>query len=149
MLPIENKLLTITVNIYNNGKLPALATQLAVYEGDPFGVIEYVRIAEVNCSISGYSNVTLTMNWTPTRGEHNLWFIIDPYQTVPELNKANNRVTIVLFVAEIPSKPPAQEIDWLNIYLIVIYGAIAGSIIFVCVYIMLRTIYRIRRRTRR
>jgi hypothetical protein len=107
--PEAGETVTITINLRNTGAHEVNA-RVGIYEDDPNLNWSKGNVIElVNGNFSAMKTETVTIEWLPSEGDkqYSLYFILDPTDEVPELDKNNNRVIVVIHVTE----PPVDESD--------------------------------------
>lgn len=130
--PEAGEKVTITINLRNIGAHEVI-TWIVIYEDDP-----YLNWSEGNViglareNFSALKTETVTIEWQPSEGDkqYSLYFILDPTDEVPELDKNNNRVIIVIHVSE-PSPEEQPEVTSINFGIIAIIVVILIIIIFI------------------
>ena len=130
--PEAGEKVTITINLRNIGAHEVNA-RVGIYEDDPYlnlaggNVIELVR-----GNFSALATETVTIEWQPSEGDeqYSLYFILDPTDEVPELDKNNNRVIVVIHVTEPPVDESAEEAS-LEFIILVVAVVILIFVIFI------------------
>ncbi len=92
----------ISVTVSNTGNEPANFS-VAFYDGNPSDGGKLIGTADSHVNGSDYSVVTIT--WQPdpqSRGYHAIWVLIDPDNTVDEIDESNNEYHRTIFI-QIPS----------------------------------------------
>jgi hypothetical protein len=88
--PDENSTINITVNVTNIGGVPANNILVEFWDGLP-NVGTYIGNDTGTVAVNG--SRIYSVLWNITLGYHNIWVIVDPYNTQGELNESNNNAT--------------------------------------------------------
>ncbi|MEW6618037.1 MAG: CARDB domain-containing protein [bacterium] len=95
--PIEGEYLTITAIIHNIGELEANDIWLNFYDGNPAdgGILIGTKTI---ATILPHSTETAQINWVSTIGIHNIYVVVDPLDTIKEMNETNNFASVSITV---------------------------------------------------
>ncbi|MCK5562024.1 MAG: hypothetical protein KAJ51_15600, partial [Thermoplasmata archaeon] len=136
LAPKAGEQLTITINLRNIGGIDVSAW-VGLYLEDPYEIMNASAIGFKRGTFSTSSTQALKINWTPPEGakQYSLYVILDPLDEVPERDKNNNRVLMVIYVEESELSSKAQELPYLRIILALI-------IFLVIIIIIIKKLYR-------
>jgi ligand-binding sensor domain-containing protein len=127
--PVEGEKVTVTVNLRNLGA-QEVSAWIGVYQEDFNLNISVGNVIEmVQGDFSNQNPETVNIEWQPTKGgqQYSLYFILDPYDEVPEQDKNNNRVIVVIHVDE---PVPEESTEATNpVYIIIAALLVVASII--------------------
>ena len=122
--PTAGTLVMLTAEIHNMGEGPALDTTVAFYDGLPaaggYQIGREIMIPEIPVGESDFA----VMGWAAAVGTRNIYAVIDPHNTLPELDKNNNQAFRSIVVQPgtplAPPLPPEVEaalelaVEWLK-----------------------------------
>ena len=119
--PAEGETIFFDIMVHNWGQLPARSITIAGYDGDPvIGGQEISNIAMSPKESIGLLNPgeskSIRLRWDPpmsSTGQHQMYFIVDPQQSIRTLNPNNLQVIISLRIftnADLAVKP--EDISW-------------------------------------
>jgi len=105
--PVEKQQANVKAVVRNDGQSEATAVLLQVYDGNPDQGASLIGEFTIPALPGDGSEANVTIPWTPqTLGGHTLWARVDPFNTVPESNEANNNATLTVNVQKAPPPPP-------------------------------------------
>lgn len=105
MLVVEDRVFTVTVNVYNVGSTDASDFEVAVYLNEVLE--ENLLASEALLFVPAGQNVTVELVAAPigTAGNYTLIIFADSDQAIPEVNEGNNQVSLSLEVV-----PPEGQV---------------------------------------
>ena len=83
--------------VANDGGVSAGAFTMAFYDGDPMLGGELIDSVVLD-SMSAFSEDTVSIPWSPTPGQHEVFVVVDIDDSVMERNEFNNRLSASIFV---------------------------------------------------
>jgi hypothetical protein len=110
--PSEGDNLLITIDVFNEGSLPAADVYVECYDGDPdvdgFRIDGSKHIATINVGNYG----TVNFQWNATYGNHTLYVVADPDDLITESDEYNNKVSMSVYVN---ARPKLAELPDVNL----------------------------------
>ncbi len=121
LVPKAGEEIVITINLINIGGIDVSAW-VGLYSEDPYEIMNATSIDIGRGNFSVQQTETLEMHWTPSEGgkQYSLYVILDPFDEVPELDKNNNKVLLVVHVEEPKIEPKTQDPPYLKITIVLI-----------------------------
>ncbi len=89
--PEEDEKVTITASITNTGLVPVENVEVSFYDGDPESGGVLIGVAETLPSLSGGETKKASVVWKVRgKGEHRIYAVVDPPNSIREFNEDNN-----------------------------------------------------------
>lgn len=111
--PKEGEKIDIKASVVNMTDIPAENVKIAFYDGDPKSAGLLIGTAQTIASIAGNETKEISVSWDAKQaGEHKIYVVIDPSNSVDEASKFNNIAISSLFVEgkSTPTIPGITEV---------------------------------------
>jgi hypothetical protein len=109
--PSEGDNLIITIDVFNEGSLPASDVNIKCYDGDPYldGIQIDVRKNIPSINVNNYG--TVKFQWNATHGNHSIYVVADPDDEIVESDEYNNKVSMSVYVNARPKLARLPDVN--------------------------------------
>jgi len=89
--PMDGEQVTIAVSLSNTGERPVEDVRISFYDGDPESGGVSIGVAQTPLSLSGGETKEASIAWKAAgAGEHRIYVVVDPDDSIQEFNEHNN-----------------------------------------------------------
>ncbi|MDP3012693.1 MAG: CARDB domain-containing protein, partial [Candidatus Subteraquimicrobiales bacterium] len=98
--PFVGKPITINATIHNSGDVQLSNISVQFYNGDPALGGFQISSDKIIDIINASENKTISMVWNTSAGSYNIYVVVDPYNSIIEIDETNNKAYQTITIQE-------------------------------------------------